>query len=1591
MPNGYLVSLGDGILDKGDAITGGSATFTTDTVIGAGSWEWSGTGAADGTVRTDAIDPGIYHLGDDGSIWFVPDGEMADPLTEGSVQTAPPWPAADDAVDGTVADDTMDGSFSDADGDSITGGDDTVVGYGGNDTIASGDGNDSILGGSGNDSIDGGAGTDRVDAGADDDTVAGGGGADSILGGAGDDTLYGGAAEREVSPNLIVNGSFEDTTGMRTTGYGYVGDPVGWQVSGSGALDIHNDGKGNTFATDGDNVADLGETGFNTTISQTIPGIADGEAYTLSFDAGDVTIGPRDNGVQVLWNGELIDTLFPADGTMESFAFTLLGGAGDGTGTLSFVGLGTQDNHGVQLDNVVLTGPSAVTPGADDSDDRISGGAGNDTLFGQAGNDTLDGGAGDDVLIGGTGDDAIAGGADNDSLIGGAGDDSLDGGAGGDALYGGAGNDTLAGGAGDDRVQGGTGDDTIRVQENGGRDILFGGEDADGADVDTLILGDLAASGGVDVIYTGDEAGTYAYGADPANGAFAQIERLETTNLDDTVDGTADGTAGGDGIDVDTRDGNDVVTGSAAGDNIVAGMGDDTVFGGGGDDTIRGGDGHDSITGGSGADTIVAGTGADAVKGGTGDDDIDLGDGTGPDGDADLVVVRDGDGEDLVRGFDLPTANGDGSFTGTDRLDVIGMMNAASGQVTTADVIVTADTTGDAMLTFPSGVTLTFIGVTPAQIASPLVLQAMGIPAPAPDFTVEGAEGDDVINTDYPGDPEGDRIDNSDSQTGGNDDLVYGYGGNDSVYANTGNDTVFGGTGDDTVYGEEGDDTLYGDEGSDFVDGGAGNDTLFGGKSDNSLESGTGNDTAYGGDGDDSLNGDRGDDTVFGGAGDDYVRGSFGNDTVYGGTGDDYVWGGYGDDLHVVEDNFGTDTIFGDSEEEVLGDTLDLSAVTDDLRVDLSNADAESGTFTDGTSTATFSEIENLVLGGGQDTIVLADFGGQDRIAGFAAPTDNGDGTFTAIDGLDTTNLTRDFGTTPVTVNDVTVTADPDGHAVLIFPGGESLTLLGVTPTQIDDPYALNAIGIPFSDGTVSGSDGADSIVAGYADDPDGDRVDSRDAILPGDSGDDDLIEAGAGADTVEAGDGHDEVYGAAGEDRLFGGDGDDTVFGGANNDDLHGDAGDDKLYGDGGDDSLDGGTGDDAIYGGTGDDTFGIDATAGTDTVVGGENTDDLDTLSFAPMDPGTGVTVTYADAETGTYAADSGTTSGTFSQIEAVIGSDSADTFDARGATGGVRADAAGGDDTLTGSISNDTLYGNDGDDTLSGGLGSDTLYGGDGADEINVAEGDTIFGGSGDDDIYLSPLGEASPGDIVVVGGEGGESARGDVLHLGPYADLSTLQYTNADPGVGGGLSGSVTLDDGRNLFFSEIEDIVCFTPGTRIATPRGARAIETLVPGDMVVTRDHGLQPVRWIGQRCVPATGALAPIRIRPGVLSGLGRDILVSPQHRMLFQGYRAELLFGESEVLVAAKHLIDGCDVTREDGGHVTYVHMMFDEHEVVYAEGAATESFHPGDVAIGAVGAAARAELFAIFPELRSEPASYGDTARRCLKSHEARLLRT
>ena len=171
-----------------------------------------------------------------------------------------------------------------------------------------------------------------------------------------------------------------------------------------------------------------------------------------------------------------------------------------------------------------------------------------------------------------------------------------------------------------------------------------------------------------------------------------------------------------------------------------------------------------------------------------------------------------------------------------------------------------------------------------------------------------------------------------------------------------------------------------------------------------------------------------------------------------------------------------------------------------------------------------------------------------------------------------------------------------------------------------------------------------------------------------------------------------------------------------------------------------------------------------------------------------------------------------------------------------------------------------------------------------------------------------------------------------------------------------------------------NLICFASGALIDTDRGPVAVDGLTPGDTVLTRDHGFQTIRWIGRRKLSqaelrAAPELRPIRIRFQSLgNGLPlQDFCVSPQHRVLVQSPIVNRMFAVGEVLVAANHLLclDGVEIV-EDEGEVEYFHLLFDHHEIIYANGAPTESLFTGPVAMRSLSTEARAEVLKLFPEL-------------------------
>ncbi|SEP94465.1 Hemolysin-type calcium-binding repeat-containing protein [Loktanella sp. DSM 29012] len=1416
-------------------------------------------------------------------------------------------PLSDGTVSGTAGADTIGLGYVDADGDTVddndailagdTGNDDLIEAGGGDDSVFAGLGNDAVFGGSGNDTLDGGAGDDTLSGDAGDDTFV-------VTAGGGNDTIVGGELDETAGDTLDATALTDDATlvldGNEDGDLSYAGEVTTFSEIENILLGSGDDV---VFVGAGDETVDTGE---------------GDDTIQLSDNFGDATIAGGDNTLPV---GDLLS----AQSVTQDLTVTL---GPDGSGTLS------------DADNTLTF--SQI--------ERIVTGTGDDSVIGSAGDDNVSLGAGDDSMAGGAGNDQIAGEAGADTIDGGAGNDQIDLGL-NDAA-----NDTVV-------LQDGSGDDVITAFEG---PIDNGNGTFTGRDL--LDVSDLQGPDGLPVntndVTVSDQAGSALLTF--ANGETVLLDGVTAAELNSPFalaaigiplpDGTVSGTAGDDIIDA-------AYTGDPDGDRVDA---DDAILAGDtqNDDLIEAGDGNDSIDAGDGNDHVLAGTGNDTIRGGTGDDSLF--------GQAGSDEIFGGDGNDIVDGGDGGT-DADTLFGGAGNDELIG----DDGN----DTLVGGS--GDDQQ-FGNGGDDTF--VVDNDFGNDLVIggETQEVTGDVLDATATTQNLTLDLTQNGAADGESGTLSNG-AQTltfaeieavrlGSGNDTVLGSSDDDSVASGAGNDTLTGGAGNDSLSGEAGDDTFVFDDGfgQDNIDGGSQTTA-------DRLDA-----TAVDADTTLSLTG-TGTGTLTQAANnvsfteiEEFFLGS-GNDTVFGGEGDDVVDLGAGDDVFALFNGFGNDDITGGEAVETTGDVLDGSALTEDVDVTLTTP--ESGSITNGTDTTSFAQMELVRTGAGndtvsgsagddsvatgagddtinagagndsidagtgadtvaggagndtirlgaadgaEDTIVLEDSGGDDTVFDFEGPIDNGDGTFTGRDLLDVTGLTGPDGL-PVNTNDVTV-SDQGGNALLTFSNGETVLLSGVDPVTLQSPFALAAIGIRLPDGTVSGTAGDDTIDAAYIGDPDGDRVDAGDAIIPGDTGDDDLIEAGAGNDTVFAGLGDDEIYGEDGADEIYGGAGNDSIFGGDGDDDLV------------------------------------LNDVFGNDTLVGGEAGETRgDVLDGSGLTQD--VTVAFDGAESGTVS--NGPDLATFAEVEAV-------------STGA-------GNDTVTGDAGSQTVSTGAGDDTIDLGAEGDSIDAGAGNDIITVGEGDNVSGGDGDDTFVITD----QPGtETINIFGGGGDETTGDRLVLGRLGNLNQI-LADATIDANGSYSGTATLDDGTTLNFSDIEEIICFTPGAMIATPRGARDVATLRVGDMVVTRDHGLQPIRWIQSRTVPARGRFAPIRIRPGVVTGQETDLLVSPQHRMLFQGYRAELLFGESEVLVPAKHLLDGHDVTQETGGDVTYIHMMFDCHEVIFANGAATESFHPGDVGMNGITDRARAELFDLFPDLRADVHHYGDTARRCLRRHEAQLL--
>lgn len=239
---------------------------------------------------------------------------------------------------------------------------------------------------------------------------------------------------------------------------------------------------------------------------------------------------------------------------------------------------------------------------------------------------------------------------------------------------------------------------------------------------------------------------------------------------------------------------------------------------------------------------------------------------------------------------------------------------------------------------------------------------------------------------------------------------------------------------------------------------------------------------------------------------------------------------------------------------------------------------------------------------------------------------------------------------------------------------------------------------------------------------------------------------------------------------------------------------------------------------------------------------------------------------------------------------------------------------------------------------------------------------------------------------------EADAGNVHLRNENIDDQVRAYFDEETGDGSGAHvpesvGFVTFEEGL---------IPCFTPGTEITTARGQVDVDALTPGDLILTRDSGFQPLRWLSRtelnrERLDADPNLRPILIRKGSIApGIpAADMAVSPQHRMLVSGWRVQTAAGETEAFVSAKALVDGKFIRRTSRKRVVYYHLLLDRHHVIYANGAASESLHADQLDKAELTQPARSELFDLFPDLRSFGSSFGPSARPTLRNQQARAM--
>jgi Ca2+-binding RTX toxin-like protein len=723
-----------------------------------------------------------------------------------------------------------------------------------------------------------------------------------------------------IGTDLIVNGSFEDLSqsgnynGGSDWGYRNTdGQILGWNNVNFNRIEQHLDDYGGVHAKDGRFWIDMDGAGQSARnrIGQTISEAETGATYRVSFSLSDSDVGRYDDGITVLWNGEVIfNGLPPQTGaSWVTLSFDVVGGSGNGSNRLEFMDTGVKDSWGagVALDDVTFvkianagdTLPENHAPTAANSHAE---GLLNTLVTGQV--TATDPDAGSSLIYSlkqvpahGTVFVYTDGSYRYTPATGYTGADSFtvlvsDG-------HGGLSEATVGLTISPPNTAPVAADDAgLRTEYGAALTIAAAtllANDTD-ADADTLAIlsvangtgGTVALVGG-NIVFTpaegfeGDARFSYTVsdgrgGTSTANVTVTVAPEPEAplgTEFDDELVGTSR---------------NDEIVALAGDDVVSGGAGNDTLDGGEGDDELSGDEGNDVLKGGTGDDALIGGIGNDVLFGGAGDDSLDGGAGI------DIADYSDDTAGIVV---DLAVGTADGDAVGSDEL--VGIEHVIGGA---GNDVITGNGAADLLDGGAGSDHLDGAG------GDDIILAGAG------NDVIDGGTGFDTLDLSAATGPV--SVDVSAGTVSGagigtdsfrNIDKLLFFAGDDIVTGGNGGDLLDGGAGSDTLKGAAGDDTLAGGEGDDLLDGGSGDDHLDGGLGMDTVKAGSGADTIDAGSGNDVIEAGSGEDIIVAGAGNDVVDAGSGDDRIVGGAGDDVLTGGSGHDSFIFAAGFGHDAI----------------------------------------------------------------------------------------------------------------------------------------------------------------------------------------------------------------------------------------------------------------------------------------------------------------------------------------------------------------------------------------------------------------------------------------------------------------------------------------------------------------------------------------------------------------------------------------------------------------------------------------------------------------------------------------------------------